>query len=171
MGVLMKKHLLVAIILFLSLGLPVQNGWPAGTSKLFAIRYGQHSNYSRLVIEFSGNPPIRLGPFTGKGVPVVFAQLQVIGAPDRLFRKIGGAVNRISLDHEDGRAIISVIFKAPGTKVKSFYMQGRPEIKGSRRLVMDVYPAGRPFDGPGKPMAKAAPKAPARSAPHGGRKV
>ena len=71
----MKKHFLLPFVAMLHLCLLAPDGWSASSTRLFDIRFGQHTGYSRLVIDSAGARPLSIGPATSRGVPIVFDQL------------------------------------------------------------------------------------------------
>ena len=156
-GLMMKKYFLLPFVAMLHLCLLAPHGWSASSTRLFDIRFGQHTGFSRLVIDSAGARPLKIGPVSAQGLPIVFDQLEVVGDKSKIFGEMRGAVARVSLDRGNNQPMVSVIFKRPNTQVKSFFMKGQSSTPDSYRLVLDIYPEGNRASGPGTtvPLASA----------------
>jgi hypothetical protein len=137
----------LSVVLLLS-----QNTRAEAIAKLHRIRLGKHPGFTRLVFDSEGAKPLRIGPVAPKGLTLVYDRLEVAAKPGLVFRKTGGALRHVSLDREDGRAIVTITFKYPITRVRTFYLPGEPPAEGAYRLVLDFYPEGSAAAGPGKPV-------------------
>ena len=165
-GLMMKKYFLLPLMAVMHLCLLAPHLWAASSTRLFDIRFGQHTGFSRLVIDSAGARPLNIGPVSTQGLPIIFDQIEVAGDKNRIFREMRGAVARVSLDQGDGPAVVSVIFKRPNTQVKSFFMKGRSSEPDAYRLVLDFYPEGSRTGGPGAavPLVSAVAASPAAAA-------
>lgn len=121
----------------------------AASTKLYKIRLGQHRGFTRLVLDTDGSRPLRIGPATADEVTVVYENLNFAAPPERLFRDLRGAITRVNYQRQDGQAVITIRFRRPETRVKTFYLPADPPQKGLYRLVLDFYPEGSPLAGPG----------------------
>ncbi|MGW8300565.1 MAG: MtrB/PioB family decaheme-associated outer membrane protein [Desulfobacterales bacterium] len=142
----MGTILMTSLIVFLLLS---HMAWAAGSTKLYKIRLGQHPGFTRLVFDTEGARPLRIGPADADEVNVVYEQLNFAAPPDRLFRKLRGAVTRVSHQRLDGQSVLTITFRRSDTEVKTFYLPAEPPKKGLYRLVLDFYPGGSTAAGPG----------------------
>jgi MtrB/PioB family decaheme-associated outer membrane protein len=144
-----KKFFGVIFMAVLTALLHSQSARAATSTKLYKIRLGKHRGFTRLVFDTDGSRPLRIGPATADEVTVVYENLNFAAPPDRLFRDLRGAVTRVSHRRQDGQSLITITFRRPDTRVKTFYMPAEPPRKGLYRLVLDFYPEGSPLAGPG----------------------
>ncbi len=159
----MKKCTTISLAMFVGLVLLSANSLAAATTKLNDFRTGQHQGYTRLVLDAEGARPLEIGPATAESVTIVYDQLKLMRQPSALFRDIIGAAAHVSHRRQEDRAVIEITFKTPNTAVRSFYLKGKSNRKGTYRLIMDLYPPGRAAAGPGTlvPVASAKTALPA----------
>jgi len=148
-----KRYFAIIFITLLTALLDSQSARAAASTKLYKIRLGQHRGFTRLVLDTDGSRPIRIGPAGADAVTVVYENLDFAAPPERLFRNLKGAVTRVSHRRQDGQSVITIRFRQPDTRVKTFYLPAEPPQKGLYRLVLDFYPAGSPLAGPGTPVS------------------
>ena len=135
----------------------------AGSTKLCKIRLGQHPGFTRVVFDVDGARPTSIGPASAEEVTLIFDQLNLAAPPDRLFRKLKGAVTRVSHQRKDNESVVTVTFRRPNTEVRTFYLPAKPPRKGLYRLVLDFHPDGSTTASPGTrvPVQMAAVEKPA----------
>ena len=162
----MKKCTTIFLAIFLGVVVLSANGLAAAVTKLNDIRAGQHKGYTRLVLDAVGARPLKLGPTTAKGVPIVFEQLDLKRSASALLQYMIGAVASVRHHRQADRSVIAITFKDQDTATRSFYMGGKSAKKGTYRLIFDLFPPGSASAGPGTlvPVASAkiaipAPKA------------
>ena len=104
------------------------------------IRGGIHADYTRLVLDSEGARPLRIGPASVDGITVQYEELDCRVRPESLFQDPFGLIGKVSHRKEQNTSVISITFRHPNTRVKTYFLSADPVQKGDYRLVLDLYP-------------------------------
>jgi MtrB/PioB family decaheme-associated outer membrane protein len=108
------------------------------------IRVGVHLEFTRVVFDSEGPRPLRVGPATSDGFAVEYEALDLLLTPKVLSQKVEGAVMKLIHRKERNASLVSIRFKDPNTRVKTFFLDADPPSEGGYRLVLDLYPPSTP---------------------------
>ena len=153
-----------------------------GLTVVHDIRRGVHPDYTRLVLDSEGARPIRIGPASADGIALQYEGLDCRVRPESLFQDSSGLVGKVSHRKERNTSVISVTFRHPNTRVKTYFLSADPVRKGHYRLVIDLYPPGgsgtqevlasdvvtAPGEALDKPMEDAEPRVQEAGSPQAG---
>ncbi len=156
----MKKCIFASLATVFSLLLLSHGLQAAEPTTLYDIRVGQHSGFTRVVLDSAGERPLKIGPAAADSLTIVYDRMRLERPSVVMFRDLTGAVTRVSRQQAGNQTLVTVTFRRPNTAVKSFYMTGKPSEKITYRLVLDFYPPGSAATGPGTMVAVAPQKAP-----------
>lgn len=108
----------------------------AATTQLHHVRFGDHSDYTRVVFDMQGNRPVRVGPSHSDSIEIDYNQLKTdikpASLPVRSFRFVTGL--RFQQINNLYKIIISL---QQNTSVNFFFLEYDPPRPGWYRLVMD----------------------------------
>lgn len=113
----------------------------AAESILNNIREGRHPNHSRIVLDCRGALPSVIGPAGSDSISVGFDDLIMRADIGRIAGRLRGGIARIVHQKVNDTAMVKLIFKTPGARVKSFVLQPDSKSDDSYRVVLDIYPA------------------------------
>ncbi|MBP1740790.1 MAG: exported protein of unknown function [Deltaproteobacteria bacterium] len=136
----MKRILMVYVMAVLT-GLFISQGVRAGNrTVVHDVRRGVHADYTRLVLDSEGARPVRIGPASTDGITVQYEELDCRVRPESLFQDSSGLIGKVSHRKEQNTSLISITFRHPNTRVKTYFLSPDPVQKGGYRLVLDLYP-------------------------------
>jgi len=124
---------LIALNLILSMtGTPCK----AAISQLHQIRYGDHSDFTRLVFDIQGDRPARVGPPASDSIAIDFNSFKTSIKPAKLPYRFNRFVSGIRFQQISNSFKVVIAFQRDAS-VNYFFLDSDPPRPGWYRLVMD----------------------------------